>query len=53
MMLQNVLNLVQLDEQVEYNEYDLEDKYYNDAKEYLGNKDLERGNLIGRWNHKM
>jgi hypothetical protein len=40
-------NLVQLDEQVEYNEEDLEDKYYNDAKkEYLGNKNLERGNLI-------
>ena len=40
-------NIVQLEEQIEYNEYELEDKYYNDKKkEYLGNKDVERGNLI-------
>jgi hypothetical protein len=40
-------NLVQIEEQIEYNEDNLEDKYYNDKKkEYLGNKDLERGNLI-------
>lgn len=40
-------NLVQIEEQIEYNEDVLEDKYYNDKKkEYLGNKDIERGNLI-------
>jgi hypothetical protein len=47
------LILVQLDEQVEYNEYDLEDKYYNDAKRIFRQQGFRTWqSYLGRWNSR-